>query len=583
MSSSTYSPTNRLASKRLAPIALAVVAVLGAVGLAVGQRADAAGPNSPNIVFFLTDDMTANELSGLPLTQSLLAGNGVSFNRAYVSYPLCCPSRATFLTGRYMHNHATRGNAQPFGGAKRFEDVGGETQALPVRLKAAGYQTAHVGKYLNGYGGAGFCGEGSVAHVPAGWDWWFAKMAATNGACSENNYYQYSMFEKEGPADATEESVDYGSSDAEYQTDVYRQHAVDVLDDQLPGATPLYMEVNFGAPHGPFEPAPRHKFVLSAGALPVLPGFDEANVDDKPGFIRFRARHRLTSSEKLNILNRRKRRLEMLLSVDEAIYAVYNKVAASGELGNTYFIFTSDNGFFNGEHRIGNGKYLPYEPSGRVPFLIRGPGIAANAASDELIANIDLMPTVLQIAGSSAAPSHPVDGRSVLPFAADPTARSSRPLLLEGDTGPGIGPGQTAPEGLDRRGGKRKRKRLSKVEKLGLDDKRGVSDLDQEPGSERFAINGNIDSPAFKAIRTNRYLYVIYATGEQELYDMVKDPAQMRSQHENPRYKKVRTKMYRRLLPLAFCFATDCERSIGADPKPLKKKKKKKARGKKGR
>jgi N-acetylglucosamine-6-sulfatase len=556
-------------TKVLIGTALATLGAVGCLVLGVGQRADAAGPGSPNIIFFLTDDQTFQELATMPQTNQLLTNAGVQFTRAYDSYPLCCPSRATFLTGQYMHNHGVRGNTFPAGGAEHFHDLGEDAQDLPVRLKAAGYYTAHIGKYLNGYGGGDACGPGDP-FVPPGWDDWHAKMAATNGACSENNYYQYSLYEKNGPADPTPEVVDYGSDTTDYQTDVYRDKALTILDARLPSTTPLYMEVDFGAPHGPFEPAPRHKFTLSSAPLPALPGFNEKNISDKPSWLRLKARHRLTASEKANINTRRRRRMEMLLSVDEAIAAIVNNVSSQGELANTYFVFTSDNGFFNGEHRIGSGKYLPYEPSSHVPLVIRGPGIPTGQSA-ELVDNADYMPTVLQIAGATASPTAPVDGRSMLPYATNPVARSTRPILLEGDVGPGLGPGQNDP---DLSAVHHRLNGASKAARLGLNKLQGVSNLDEEPGFVHFAVNGNIDVPAFKGIRTNRYAYYIYATGDQELYDMPKDPGQLNNVAFDPRYKKVRNKLYRKLFTLAFCQGDSCRADYGPDPRPLKKHKK---------
>ncbi|MGZ5326459.1 MAG: sulfatase family protein [Solirubrobacterales bacterium] len=556
-------------AKRRAAAVLVALAGLGTLAFGVGQTATAAGPGSPNIIFILTDDETAQEMTAMPTVMGSLVGNGVSFSRDYDTYPICCPSRATFLTGRYMHNHGVRGNGQPYGGAKHYETLGHEATALPTRLDNAGYYTAHVGKVLNGFGGGAACGEGSEPHVPQGWDEFYGKIAATNGACSENNYFQYSLFQS-GPHDPVPQVVDYGSDPTDYQTDVYANNALRVLDEKLPGPDPVYLSVAFGAPHGPFEPAPRHKFTQSAAVLPVLPGFDEKNISDKPSFLRDRALHRLTSNEKLNIADRRHRRLEMLLSVDDAIAQMIGEVATNGELGNTYFIFTSDNGFFFGEHRIGNGKYLPYEPSSRVPLVIRGPGIPTGASSSELVSNVDYMPTVLQIAGTGPASNAPLDGRTLLPFAQNPAARSLRPILLEGDVGPGVGPGQN-PDLT----GLRQRRNRSRVARLRLNRFQGVDNLDQEPGAERFAINGNVDVPAFRGIRTNRYAFYIYATGETELYDMVKDPAQLTNVATNKRYKKVNKVLSRRLLRLAFCYADACNANVGADPKPLKKKKKK--------
>jgi N-acetylglucosamine-6-sulfatase len=556
-------------AKRRAAAVLVAIAGLGTLSFGIGQTATAAGPGSPNIIFILTDDQTTQEMTSMPTVMGSLVGNGVSFSRDYDTYPICCPSRVTFLTGRYMHNHGVRGNGLPFGGAARYEALGHEATALPTRLDAAGYYTAHVGKVLNGFGGGAACGEGSNPHVPPGWDEFYGKIAETNGACSENNYYQYSLFQS-GPHDPIPAVEDYGSATTDYQTDVYREKAVRVLDEQLPGPDPVYLSVAFGAPHGPFEPAPRHKFTQSAFPLAPLPGFDEKNISDKPSFLRDRALHRLTSTEKLNIADRRHRRLEMLLGVDEAVAQIIGEVASSGELANTYFIFTSDNGFFFGEHRIANGKYLPYEPSSRVPLVIRGPNVAPGATSSELVSNVDYMPTVLQIAGTGPASNAPLDGRSLLPFAADPTARSLRPILLEGDVGPGVGAGQNPDLTAIR-----DRRKRSRVAKLRLNRFGGVDNLDQEPGAERFAINGNVDVPAFRGIRTNRYAMYIYATGDTELYDMAKDPGQLTNVAANPRYKKANKVIFRRLLNLAFCYADACNANVGTDPKPLKKKKKK--------
>ena len=123
-------------------------------------------------------------------------------------------------------------------------------------------------------------------------------------------------------------------------------------------------------------------------------------------------------------------RREALLAVDDAVAAVVAALRRTGELDETYVLFTSDNGFFQGEHRIPKGKYLAYEPSSHVPLLVRGPGIAPGTVSDQLVANTDLAPTILAATGAEA--EGPLDGRSLLPFARDPTLRSARAVLHEG-------------------------------------------------------------------------------------------------------------------------------------------------------
>ena len=260
-------------------------------------------------------------------------------------------------------------------------------------------------------------------------------------------------------------------------------------------------------------------------------------------------------------------RLEQLHAVDDAVAAIVGKVAAAGELANTYFIFTSDNGYFFGEHRIIAGKYLPYEPASHVPFVIAGPGLPAGATSNELSANVDVAPTIAAIAGASPPAGFDVDGRSVLPYARNPALRSLRPLLLEADVGPGAGT-LALPA-------RHRTSHRSLMEKLGLAGKAGVTNLEQEAGGERAALNGDV-APAYRAIRTGRYLFVIYSTGASELYDMSNDPGQLNSLIHNRRYNKVRRKLLRRLIVLASCAGARCGVSYGPEPKPLPKKKTKK-------
>ena len=263
--------------------------------------------------------------------------------------------------------------------------------------------------------------------------------------------------------------------------------------------------------------------------------------------------------------------MEQLLSVDEAVGRIVNDLAGRGLLNDTYIMFASDNGFFRGEHRITGGKYLPYEPSSRVPLVIRGPGIPTGT-SDELVSLTDVPQTILDIAGI-ADPA--LDGRSLLPYARNPALRSARPLLLEGDTGPGGGgAGEPATAASART--------RASVARAGLARKRGVKDLDQEkdPIASLALTNGN-HAPAYKAIRTDRYLYVLYANGQTELYDMKRDPAQLSSLAGDPRYKPIRKYLYANLVPLSSCAGAACRVEIAPEPAPLKPRRKKpKGKGK---
>ncbi len=549
-----------------APSAVRVaLAALLCAGLALvahgGPGAGAA--EKPNVVLILTDDQILSELDAMPQTGALLRAKGVTFSRFYDSYPLCCPSRATLLSGEYMHNHHVRGNVPTFGGQHRFASLGTEAKALPTWLKSAGYNTAHVGKYLNGYGDDG------NPQVPAGWDEWYGQISDFDpNETGGKLYYDYNLLEKGliGPAALQH----YGSAPGDYQTTVLLGKALGALTDLSAEAAPFYLEFATSAPHYPFTPPPNYAGSAAGAVLPVLPGVNEKNIADKPAFVRNLAPSRLKGSTLAQLDNGRRLRLEQLRGVDDAVAALVNKLSAEGELPNTYLIFTSDNGYFFGEHRIIAGKYLPYEPSSHVPFVIAGPGLPAGATTAELSANVDVAPTIAALAGASAPPGFGVDGRSLLPFAINPAARSQRPVLLEADVGPGQGT-LPAPAALKRR--------RPLMEKLGLAGKGGVTNLEQEPGGERAALNGDV-APAYRAIRTNRYLFVIYSTGASELYDMAKDPAQLSSLIANRRYNKVRRKLLRRLIVLSGCGGDACRASYGKDPKPRPKKRKKHRRAK---
>jgi arylsulfatase A-like enzyme len=530
---------------------LALLALLAAATLIIAPWSSAASSDGrPNIVMIITDDQTLSEMAGLPQTRNLIGGAGVTFSRFYISYPLCCPSRATFLTGRYSHNHGVHGNTPPNGGAGVFNDA----QTVPVWLHNSGYKTVHIGKYLNGYALT------SGPFVPPGWDEWYGKLGRTNGVASENHYFDYSMYEQ-GPT-GLPQLINYGEAQSDYQTDIYRDKAVDAINRLSgPGASqPFYLSLDFGAPHFPYTPAPRHEGALTGVPLPKLAAFNERNLRDKPKFMRVGTRG-IPQKTRRRIANRRRLRLEQLLSVDEAISSVFDALTRTGELSNTYVLFASDNGYFNGEHRVYKGKYLPQEPSSHVPMMMRGPGLPAGATSAELSANVDIAPTIIAAAGPAAQAQVPagfVDGRSLLPFAANPAATTQRPVLLEADRGTLEGDEPTGD---------------TEVQPASLSSLRGVPNLEQEPFAHMTKTSHNsltsVSAPAYRAIRTNRYLFVQYASGAQELYDMLRDPAQVHSVNATPAYRAVKAFLAAQLLKLEVCHGTACDDAIPPDPAPI--------------
>jgi N-acetylglucosamine-6-sulfatase len=541
------------ASRRFAVVA-AILALAGALTLGLASR-DAEGAGPKNVVFILTDDQTAGELAAMPNTQALIGGQGATFRRAYASYPLCCPARAALLTGQYLHNHGVHGNVAPFGAWDAFRPH--ESNALPVWTADSGYYNVHIGKYMNSWGPT----ASAPSPVPPGWDEWYGKVS--EGPV----YFNYHLLEQAGPGESPEVQF-YGTGTDDYQTDVFGKKATDFIDGADVSQQPFMMNVWFNAPHGPFEPAPRHLFSLSRAALPRTPGFNEKDISDKPRWLQKQARKRFGKRKKKTINAERLRRQEQLLSVDEAVRRIVDELRDEGLLDDTYIVFTSDNGFFRGEHRIVGGKYLPHDPSSKVPLLIRGPGIPAGAVSDELVSLTDLPATILDIIGS---PDPSLDGRSLLPYAQNPGRRSARPILFEADTGPGrgsIGPESASASTVAR----------TATAKAHLTGRRGVKNLDQEKNpikSMKSAASGNF-APAYRAIRTDRYLYVLYANGQTELYDMLADPFQLRSLAASKRYNPIRKYLFNALVPLTTCAGAGCRTDLGPEPAPLPKPKPKK-------
>jgi arylsulfatase A-like enzyme len=522
----------RTRAARAGAIFAALAAVFALTLLAKGESSRAASAK-PNVILLVTDDQTVRDMLALPRTQTLIGGSGVSFQKSYASFPLCCPSRVTIQTGQYAHNHGVLGNTPPSGGYELFKSR--EGNALPVWLQAAGYRTIHIGKMPNGFGG-------DPTYVPPGWGPFPLRGEFYGFAGPQSAYTGFTLDENGVP-------ISY-SQDA-YQTDVYASKAVKAIDDHstLFPDSPLYMQVQFFAPHDPNTAALRHQGYFGSLPLPRDRSFNEKDRRDKPGWVR-RIKP-LGGGITSKIATRYRGRLETLLAVDEAIDAILNKLLAEGMYANTYVIFTSDNGFMQGQHRLHQGKFVPYEPSAQVPLLIRGPGIPAGGVSRTLVSNVDVTSTILDM--TDAVPGLTQDGRSLLPYAVNPNLRSTRPILLE--TGP---PGAIA-EIATKSGGAR-RARISKF----------VKNLDLDATAQ---IARAVRAPRYRAIRTDRYLLVKYGDGGRELYDMSTDPLQINSVYKDSRYFPVRKWLIKKLARLQPCAGVTCNFELGKPPKPLKERK----------
>lgn len=479
-------------------LAVLVAAAAAALNEPGSPRASS-DANRPNIVMLMTDDQTVSDMRALPETRALIGRQGTKFANSFASYPLCCPSRATYLTGQYAHNHGVRSNGPPDGGFQAFR---GQGTTFPVALQRAGYRTIQLGKYLNGYGAGP---EGPKA-VPPGWTDWRASVDF-----STYHYWQYTLNENG-------QLHSFGEAEDDYQTDVYARMAASIIEDEAHTPGPFFLNVAFLAPHaivgrptGPPaarrpagqnhlfrapQPAVRDIGRFANARLPRPPSFNEADISDKPRFARKRSR--LSGDTIADITANYRARLESLLAVDDAVRMIYDALRRTGQLGSTVIIFTSDNGFLLGEHRVPNGKVLVYEPSVRVPLLIRAPGFIHRATSRALVSNVDLAPTILELAG--AGPLRKMDGRSLVPLLRNPRRRFRRDLLLES-----LGAGRI-----------------------------------------------------YSAVRQPRFVYVEYRDGERELYDLKRDPFELRNEAAYRSYRSVAAELRRRLQRLRDCRGRGC-------------------------
>jgi arylsulfatase A-like enzyme len=392
---------------------------IGPSRLALGS-AGAAGTAGvqPNIIVIQTDDQNPASLTPQTMPNVLrdIAGKGTTFTDYIDSGPLCCPSRAVLLTGQYGHNNGVMWNNPA------YADLRQKDNTLPVWLQQAGYVTAHVGKYLNMYGLA----TGHPNQVAPGWDEWATVLEPVGGPhpLAPTPYYNY-VLRVNGDA------VQYGSAPSDYLTNVLNNKAVALIHRYLPGPKPLFMEVDQAAPHtgansdprchGSALPGPTDLDAFRSEPLRMPPSFNEADVSDKPSFVR---RQPQLGPEAISNLRRIQNcRMASLLAVDRGVGQIVNALGQEDQLANTAIFYTSDNGFLLGEHRL-TSKVDPYEADLRVPFIVRLPQsfLGPESAPPELgnlVANVDIAPTILSLAGAQpcngAGACRVLDGRSLLP------------------------------------------------------------------------------------------------------------------------------------------------------------------------
>jgi N-acetylglucosamine-6-sulfatase len=460
--------------------------------------------NQPNIIVLMADDLDVGSLETMlannlmPNFATYFVDQGIKFEQSFVTNAVCCPSRATFLSGQYSHNHQALTNSFN-GSVQAFED----TTALPTWLKAAGYRTAHVGKYLNAYGYfselhdplptattspfiqkivedfaanllSALTGQPPSAfkrlrqtYVPPGWSEWYG-LLDTSAYCTYNfkinENGQVTQYLKNGRvvrnAVWNMAQIRPPINDGQlhnYQTDVLADLSVDFLrratTDTTQAARPFFLAIMPLAPHieacgrydpdGPkakfkvykdqfqafIRPAPRHQALqpslrdLGASLLPQpqvagTRSFNEQDLSGKPR--EFQSKLLLLDQyDQSGLFNQYGNRLASLVALDDLIGRVVGELQRNGQLENTIIFFTSDNGWFYGEHRL-SAKMLAYEEAIRVPLYVRVPGSAGGQRVSHLTLNNDLAPTIAELAG--ARPTLTVDGRSFVPLLQGPQA-----------------------------------------------------------------------------------------------------------------------------------------------------------------
>ena len=440
----TLSDKRRLPISAIAFVALALLVVVASGRLdAAAAKPNKPGNNKPdkpnlppgvgskpNIVVITTDDQTLAQLnsSTMPTVLDQISAQGTTFENAIATTPLCCPSRATFLTGQYTHNH------QVFNNRPGYASLISKRNVLPAWLQRAGYVTAHVGKYLNRYGKGQDQKETDVA---PGWDQWVA-------ALEPRGYFDYEL-------QVNGKTKKFGNEPGDYLTRQFNWRAVKMIRKYTPRKQPLYLQLDQFAPHergagdpaqrcaGGAVPDPLDNELFTDVALPQPPNYNEANVGDKPPSIQ--QRPEIGPEEQLDIERRWRCALASLVAVDRGVADVIAALQDTGELDNTVIMFWSDNGFFYGEHRIPSQKTIPYEEALHVPMIWRVPSQFLGGASqvrtaESLVGHNDIAPTLLDHAEPQPCINsgcRGMEGRSLLPvMAGDASAvPADRTLVIE--------------------------------------------------------------------------------------------------------------------------------------------------------
>jgi len=499
----------------------------------------------PNILFVLTDDLDYELIKKLPKFKELMTAEGMTFENNFVSLSLCCPSRTSILLGQYAHNTGIFTNGKVTdkafdGGYGGFMSHGNDKKTVANDLQKAGYKTALFGKYLNGYeiNNAGMS-------IPQGWSNWAVPI---DGNPYSNYNFQLNV-------DGTKEDYYLANCDPEhlkqcskiqydntlvdknanYMTHVLTAKAEEFIKNSAEDNTPFFLYLSTYAPHGPATPSPEYEHLILGKSeddkkwrqdniVPRTPSFNESDISDKPSWMK--DVEPLTQKAILLLDEKYQFRLASLYSVDDMLEKLITTLKENGQLENTYIVFTSDNGFHMGEHRLTAGKLTEFDTDLHTPLVVRGPGIERGSNTSALTGNIDFAPTFLELAGLSKNTAF--DGHSFAPLFIEPKAPWRTSYLLEHGPIP---------------------------EKKGDDQK-----LTNEPEDADIAsVNKGADLvDRYEGLRTQKYTYVRYSKdGEEELYDNLVDPYQL-SNIANSADKVLLDNLRTRTAALSTCKGSIC-------------------------
>lgn len=443
-----------------------VAAVAAAAGMLL-SAAQALAADRPNILFVLTDDQHFALFDVMPNMQKLIVQEGASFTHAFFNDPLCCPSRASMMSGLYAHNHGVVSN-----NGKPFAEV--DSRSVAPWLESAGYRTIIVGKYLNVFDG-----------TPPGWD----IFEVSRGAGALGHYY--------GPKLHLNGRVTK-HPDTAYTTTVYTDRAIAHIKDAVEDGVPFFLWLSYHAPHVPPKPEPKYQAALATLRIPRLPSLN-AMIRNGAAYTQ-RGPQSASDIDKLDGDYRTQARAA--LSIDDGIARLVATLTSEGVLNNTYIIVTTDNGWNPGYHRLSRAKGYPYDEVLKMPLFVRGPGVAKGSRIDALTINADMGPTMAGLAG--ARYSSTVDARSLADVLLG-RARSTRQ----------------------------------------------VQPIFYEEGT------ANRTTPSYRGLRSRKYLYVEYDTGEKELFDMDSDPYQLDNIYASAS-KTLKKALADRTRALAGCEGSEC-------------------------